>query len=88
MVFYLIALESHYIKRSLLHSSENLQTCYWTVKEQQGLFFYNNMQWMEAFYWWISHFCSRLQMMTMPVESAEASKLSSQLKLTSKTGPP
>lgn len=37
---------------------------------------------------WAAHFCSRLQMMTMPVESADASKLSSQLKLTSSTGPP
>lgn len=42
----------------------------------------------EAFNRCISHFCSRLQMMTMPVESEDASKLSSQLKLTSSTGPP
>lgn len=34
------------IWRSLLHSSENLKTCYWTVKEQQAFY----MQWMEAFF--------------------------------------
>lgn len=40
------------------------------------------------FYRSVVYFCSRLQIMTMPVESADASKLSSQLKLTSSTGPP
>lgn len=34
----------------------------------------------------ISYFCSRLQTMTMPLASLEASRLSSQLKLTSSTG--
>lgn len=32
------------------------------------------------------YFCSRLQTMTMPLASLEASRLSSQLKLTSSTG--
>lgn len=34
----------------------------------------------------VSYFCSRLQTMTMPLASLEASRLSSQLKLTSSTG--